>query len=109
MRAFIAFMDRLSDALAVVAGVMLFVAVVVICWMVAYRTMGYSTSWELELGVFMMVCSLFLACPYTLKTNGHVGGDLLATYLSPAGARRLSLITMSVGLLVVLFLAIKGW
>ncbi|MFZ9161603.1 MAG: TRAP transporter small permease subunit [Burkholderiaceae bacterium] len=109
MRAFIAFMDRLSDALAVVAGVMLFVAVVVICWMVAYRTMGYSTSWELELGVFMMVCSLFLACPYTLKTNGHVGVDLLATYLSTAGARRLSLITMSVGLLVVLFLAIKGW
>ncbi|MGA0014108.1 MAG: TRAP transporter small permease subunit [Burkholderiaceae bacterium] len=109
MRAYIAFMDRLSDALAVIAGVMLFIAVVVLCWMVAYRTMGYSTSWELELGVFMMVCSLFLACPYTLKTNGHVGVDLLATYLAPGAARTLSLFTMSIGLLVVLFLAIKGW
>ena len=57
MRAYIAFMDRLSDALAVVAGVMLFVAVVVICWMVptgpwAIRPLGAGAR------VFMMVCSL---------------------------------------------------
>ncbi|MFM1788103.1 MAG: hypothetical protein RLZZ166_570 [Pseudomonadota bacterium] len=109
MRTYIAFMDRLSDVLAVIAGVLLFIAVVVICWMVTYRTMGYSTSWELELAVFMMVCSLFLACPYTLKTNGHVGVDLMTTYLPAGGARVLTLVTMLVGLLVVFFLAIKGW
>lgn len=109
MRAYIAFMDRLSDALAVIAGVMLFVAVVVICWMVAYRTMGYSTSWELELAIFMMVCSLFLACPYTLKTNGHVGVDLMTTYMPAGPAKALTLLTMVIGALVVLFLAMKGW
>ncbi len=108
MSAYIALMDRVCDFLAVIASAMLFVAVAVICWMVAYRSMGYSTSWELEFGIFMMVCSLFLACPYTLKTNGHVGVDLFATYMSPKTARVLQLITVVVGFGVVTFLAAKG-
>ncbi|MGA1693629.1 MAG: TRAP transporter small permease subunit [Burkholderiaceae bacterium] len=108
MSSFIRRMDRLSDALAVVAACLLAMATAVICWMVAYRTMGYSTSWELELGIFLMVCALFLGSPYTLKTKGHVGVDLMASMLPDRYARSLQFGVLIVGLLVVLFLAWLG-
>jgi len=106
---FIRRMDSLSDALAAVAGFLIAVATLVICWMVAYRTMGYSTSWELELGIFLMVCALFLGSPYTLKTKGHVGVDLMASMLPDRYARSLQLGVLVVGLLVVVFLAWLGF
>lgn len=108
MSSFIRRMDQLSDALAAVAACFLAVATLVICWMVAYRTMGYSTSWELELGIFLMVCALFLGSPYTLKTKGHVGVDLMASMLPEVYARRLQLMVLLIGLGVVLFLAWLG-
>ena len=74
MKQYVEWMSRVCDLMAVVAAALLIGATVVICWMVFYRALGYSTSWELELAIFLMVCSLFLASPYTLKTKGHVGG-----------------------------------
>jgi TRAP-type C4-dicarboxylate transport system permease small subunit len=109
MSSFIRGMDQVSNALAVVAACFLAVATLVICWMVAYRTMGYSTSWELELGIFLMVCALFLGSPYTLKTKGHVGVDLMASMLPDRYARSLQLGVLVVGLLVVVFLAWLGF
>jgi len=103
-RLYAALMSRVCDALAVCAAALLTVAMLVIIWMVIYRTLGYSTSWELELAVFLMVCGLFLASPYTLKTQGHVGVDLLTTYLPSSWARPLNLCVMVVGLGVTLFL-----
>ncbi|MFZ9735245.1 MAG: TRAP transporter small permease subunit [Burkholderiaceae bacterium] len=108
MERYVRGMSRVCDAMALVAALFLATATVVICWMVLYRTLGYSTSWELELGVFLMVCSLFLASPYTLKTKGHVGVDLLSVYLPPATARTLTAITLVVGLAATLFLGFLG-
>ncbi|MEY3095513.1 MAG: TRAP transporter small permease subunit [Burkholderiaceae bacterium] len=108
MEQYVRGMSRVCDAMALVAALCLATATVVICWMVLYRTLGYSTSWELELGVFLMVCSLFLASPYTLKTKGHVGVDLLSVYLPPATARTLTAITLVVGLAATLFLGFLG-
>ncbi len=108
MKQYVRVMSRVCDAMALAAAICLAMATVVICWMVLYRTLGYSTSWELELGVFLMVCSLFLASPYTLKTKGHVGVDLLSVYLPPATARTLTAITLVVGLAATLFLGFLG-
>ena len=102
-------MDRISTACAVVASVLLACAALVIIWMVAYRSMGNSTSWELELGIFLMVASLFLASPYALLTKGHVGVDLLAHFLKPANARRLEIFSHILGLAVCVFLTIICW
>lgn len=108
MLGYVRAMDRICDAMAVIAAVLLATATIVICWMVVYRTMGYSTSWELELGIFLMVCSLFLASPYTLKTKGHVGVDLLSSYLPEPSARGLHLFTLFLGLGVTIFLGLLG-
>ena len=105
MQGFVRTMDRIAIATAVVASVLLAAAALLITWMVFWRAMGNSTWWEIELSVFMMVMGLFLASPYTLKTNGHVGVDLLAHYLPPAKARRLRVAVAWVGLAVCLYLA----
>lgn len=100
MKQYVWLMDRLSIACAVLAAILLAAAAVLITWMVLYRSMGYSTYWEIELSVYMMVASMFLASPYTLMTKGHVSVDLLEHYL-PARARRKLLLVLALASLVV--------
>ncbi len=108
MSPFVRFMDRLSTACAVVAAILLALAALVITWSVIYRALGASTYWEIEFSVYMMVGSLFLASPYTLRTNGHVAVDLLTHLLPLRMARRIGVTVAIVGLLVCVYLAIAG-
>jgi TRAP-type C4-dicarboxylate transport system permease small subunit len=106
--AFVRAVFRLSTACAAVAAAMLLAAALVITWSIVYRAMGASTWWELEFAVFMMVASLFLASPYCLATQGHVGVDLLSHYLPRRLARPLALATGLIGLAVCVYLAWTG-
>lgn len=108
MSAFIRAVDRLSIACAIVASVLLFAAVLIVCWMVIYRTMGHSTFWELESAVYLMVASIFLGSPYCLMTRGHVGVDLLPHYLPPRAERVLLAIVFVVGAVVCAYLTWIG-
>ena len=108
MSSFVRWVDRLSVVCAVIAAVMLAVAAIIITWSVIYRATGASTYWEIEFSVYMMVASLFLASPYTLATNGHVGVDLVSHYLPPKAARTLAIVVAVVGLGVCIYLAIAG-
>jgi TRAP-type C4-dicarboxylate transport system permease small subunit len=108
MVAFVRWVDRLSIACAALAAVMLALAAIVITWSVIYRALGASTYWEIEFSVYMMVAALFLASPYTLATNGHVGVDLVSHYLAPQAARRLALVVTLIGLAVCVYLTIAG-
>lgn len=106
--AFVRAVFRLSTACAAVAAVMLLTAALVITWSVIYRATGASTYWEIEFSVYMMVASLFLASPYCLATQGHVGVDLLSHYLPRALARPLAIGVGLVGLAVCVYLAWAG-
>jgi len=108
MRALLRAIDRLSDALAVVAAILLVAAAIVITYSVIYRALGNSTFWEIEFSVYMMVASLFLASPYTLKSNGHVGVDLLSHYLPQRWRRTSAMVVAIVGLGVCLYLTFLG-
>lgn len=108
MRAFVHWMNRISVACAMVAAVMLAVAACVITWSVLYRASGASTYWEIEFSVYMMVAAIFLASPYTLATNGHVGVDLLSQFLPPRAARVLAGAVAAVGCIVCAYLAVAG-
>jgi TRAP-type C4-dicarboxylate transport system permease small subunit len=101
--------SKLSDVCAVVAGVLLALAIVVIVYMIVRRSTGFSTDWELEFAVFMMVAALFLGSPYCLKTEGHVAVGLLEMALSQKNAAWLKFASQIVGLGVVLFLAYMGY
>lgn len=106
--AFVRAVYRLSTWCAVIAAVMLFVAALVITWSVLYRATGGSTYWELELSVYLMVGSLFLASPYCLATRGHVGVDLLSHYLPQRLGRPVAIAVALVGLGVCIYLAYVG-
>jgi TRAP-type C4-dicarboxylate transport system permease small subunit len=106
--AFVRAVYRLSTACAVVAALMLLVAALVITWIIVYRALGGSTYWEIEFSVYMMVASLFLASPYCLATNGHVGVDLLSHYLPSRLARPVAIAVALVGLAVCVYLAWAG-
>ncbi len=109
MKDFRRIVSRLSDACAVLAGVLLVLAILVIVYMIIRRFTGFSTDWELEFAVFMMVSSLFLGSPYCLKTDGHVAVGLLETALSPESSAWLKFGSQLIGLAVVLFLAYMGF
>jgi TRAP-type C4-dicarboxylate transport system permease small subunit len=106
--AFVRAVFRLSTACAVVAALMLLAAALVITWSVVYRAMGASTYWEIEFSVYMMVASLFLASPYCLATQGHVGVDLLSHFLPRRLARPVAIVVGLVGLAVCVYLAYAG-
>ncbi|MGE0312076.1 MAG: TRAP transporter small permease subunit [Lautropia sp.] len=106
--AFVRAVDRLADALAVVASVMLTAAALIIVWNVIDRAMGASTYWQIEAAVYLMVAALFLGSPYCLKTKGHVGVDLLSHYLPARHARPLEIAVAVVGLLVCVYLVWVG-
>lgn len=106
--AFVRAVFRLSTACAAVAAAMLLVAALVITWSIVYRALGASTYWEIEFSVYMMVGSLFLASPYCLATQGHVGVDLLSHYLPEHTKRPLAIAIGLVGLAVCVYLAYAG-
>lgn len=106
--AFVRAVFRLSTACAAIAAVMLLAAALVITWSIAYRAMGASTYWEIEFAVYMMVGSLFLASPYCLATQGHVGVDLLSHYLPRSLIRPVAVVVGLVGLAVCLYLTYAG-
>lgn len=100
--------ERLSLACAAVAAALLLAAILIVTWMVIYRSSGYQNSWELETSIMMMVGAAFLGSPYTLRTKGHVGMELLDALLSERARRRLAVGGHLVGLLVCAYLAWVG-
>lgn len=108
MNRFSVMVERLSLACAFVAAGLLLASILTVTWMVFYRAIGYQNSWELETSIMMMIGAVFLGSPYTLRTKGHVGMELLDAVLSERAKERLAVIGQTVGLLVCLYLAWMG-
>lgn len=109
MRNFVRFVDRLSDFCAVAAAVMLVASTLIVCWMVAYRAMGNSTYWEIELATYLIVGAVLIGSPFCLKTRGHIGVDLISEWLAPGARRILARVLAVLGFGVCVYLAWEGW
>jgi TRAP-type C4-dicarboxylate transport system permease small subunit len=108
VRQFVRFVDRLSDACAVAASLMLIAATLIVVWMVAYRSLGNSTYWEIEAATYLIVAAVLVGSPFCLKTHGHIGVDLVSHWLAPRGRRILTRILAVLGFAVCVYLAWKG-
>lgn len=110
MRRFADFVARMSAIFAVIASVLLAAAVLVTCYMMARRYFGYSSYWEVEAAIYMIVAAIFMASPHTLRTGGHVAVDFVPHMLGngPVG-RAYRLLLQLVGLGVCLCLMWLGW
>lgn len=108
MNRFSGMVERLSLACAFIAAGLLLASILTVTWMVFYRTIGYQNTWELEASIMMMVGAVFLGSPYTLRTKGHVGMELLDAVLSEHTKEKLAIAGHVVGFLVCLYLAWMG-
>ncbi|MBL0140928.1 MAG: TRAP transporter small permease [Betaproteobacteria bacterium] len=108
MRQFVRIVDRVSDACAVAASIMLVGAMLIVVWMVIYRALGNSTYWEIEAAVYLIVGAVLVGSPFCLKTHGHIGVDLVSHLLSPAARRVLARVLAIFGIVVCVYLAWKG-
>jgi TRAP-type C4-dicarboxylate transport system permease small subunit len=94
-------LDRLIDALAVVAGALLCALVVLILVDVMARYLRwFSLAWGLEATEYMLYAITFLGAPWVLREEGHIAIDLVVERLSARGRRIARLATDALGTVV---------
>ena len=77
-------LDKLVDALAVVAGVLLCALVVLISVDVAARTFKlFATPWTLDIAQYMLYAITFLGAPWVLREDGHIAIEIFVEQLGP--------------------------
>lgn len=109
MTAFIALVRRLSQLCGVIAGLMLVVAVVVVCHLVVVRyALGQSAVWQHEFVAYSLVGATLIGSPFVLLTRGHVNVDLLPLYLHGRARLWLALLAALVSFAFCLTLAVLG-
>lgn len=109
MQTLVRWIDRLSDACAVIASLCMLASTLIVVWMVAYRAAGNSTYWEIELATYLIVAAVLLGSPFCLKTRGHIGVDLVSELLPAHGRVVLGRVLAVLGLVVCVYLAWKGF
>lgn len=102
------FVDATGTIMAGIAALCLLGAILSVSWMVLWRSLGGVNSWELETSIYLAVAAVFLASPYTLRTNGHIGMELLDATLPERARRRLAVAGNLLGLAVCAYLAYAG-
>ncbi|MBS9476539.1 TRAP transporter small permease subunit [Ancylobacter radicis] len=106
---FLRAVDLVSKAAAILAGLLLIAAMLVICEMIFLRYVFRApTIWQTDFVIFSATAAMFLGAPYVLKTRGHVGVDVIEIAL-PAGPRRwLGIIGAGLGLLFAVLMTIAS-
>ncbi len=80
-------LDRLVEALALVAGALLCALVVLVCLDVAARTFKlFAMPWSLDVSEYALYAITFLGAPWVLRENGHIAIELVVERL-PSRAR----------------------
>jgi TRAP-type C4-dicarboxylate transport system permease small subunit len=94
-------LDRLIDALAVVAGALLCALVVLILVDVVARYLRwFSLAWGLEASEYILYAITFLGAPWVLREEGHIAVDLVVERLSARGRRLARLASDALGAVV---------
>jgi TRAP-type C4-dicarboxylate transport system permease small subunit len=110
MRGFVAVVSLVSRIAGVVAGVLLFTAVLSVSHMVFVRyVLGQSTVWQTEYTTYAIVAATFLGAPWTLIVRGHVNVDLLPLAAGRRGRIVLEALSSLAALVFVTLLAYSAW
>lgn len=101
-------MDRVSESLGLLAGLMILAAALLITWAITTRAIGHTAIWQLEAAIYLLIYVTFLGAGYGLKVHAHVRLDSLVNTL-PRTPRFVLTILVDVAVLaLVVFVAIKG-
>jgi TRAP-type C4-dicarboxylate transport system permease small subunit len=101
---------HVSTICGVIASLMILSAVFITCHMIFVRAvLNQSTVWQTEIVIYLMIAATLIGLPYVQKLRGHVGVDLLPTFLPVKARRALVIATLIVttGMIAIMFW--YGW
>jgi TRAP-type C4-dicarboxylate transport system permease small subunit len=95
MKRYIQTVAFLSRVAGVIAALLIALAVVVICDMVAERYLfNRTTIWQIDAVSYCIMAATFIGSAYVLMTRGHVNVDVLPLHIGPRQRYWLALITI---------------
>ena len=96
-------LDRLLDCLFVLAGVLLVVATVSVCWGIFSRYfLSRPLGWLVEVNEYILLCIAFLVSAWVLRQEGHVKMDIVLKLLNPRKQLVVNIVTSIVSAVVCL-------
>jgi TRAP-type C4-dicarboxylate transport system permease small subunit len=100
--------DRINDAIMVLAGILLWVQMLIVNIEVFSRYFGHPTSWVAEISSILILWVPFMVTGWVLRKDAHVKMDLLVERLSPRAQAMINFITSLAGVVVMLIVAAAG-
>ena len=98
MKGFWKFFDKLSDAMAVLAGVLLVLISAAMCYTIFMRfVFRQTTIWITPMSEYALLWIVFLGTTWLLREGGHITTDVIYIHLSEKAKRYLNLIMSIVG------------
>src|SRR5215467_2786255 len=103
------FLALLNDGLFKLSAASLVVAAVVLTFGVTSgHVMGRAVIWQDEVTIFLVVGAIFLSSAYVQSKRGHVGIEVLSSYLSPETDRLRHLVVDAVAFCFVAIFAFQA-
>ncbi|BBL80240.1 C4-dicarboxylate TRAP transporter small permease protein DctQ [Rubrobacter xylanophilus] len=95
-----------SEVSGYISGLLIFASTLIICYAVLLRALGFSTVWQTELTIYLLMFVTFIGGAYGLKHDEHVNVDLLINRLPVRAASLLKLVAALLSLVVI---AVVAW
>jgi len=107
---YIKFSQNLSRISGVVAALMILVAVLITVEMIWVRfVLNYSTAWQTETVIYMMVGATLIGMAYVQLLRGHVNVDLLPLLIRPKFKKFLAYVTGLISIFIIFIMFIYGF
>ncbi|MQA13172.1 MAG: TRAP transporter small permease subunit [Pseudonocardiaceae bacterium] len=100
--------DAVTEVCGYLSGLCIALATVTICYSVTIRALGYSTVWQTELTVYLLIFVTFVGGAYGLKHGSHVNVDLLVARLPRRARLVVELIAVALSLALILVVLVRG-
>jgi len=93
--------DRIIGTLAFIAGVLLLLITIFVCYAVIIRYAGFKPPvWVLQFTEYALLWITFLGAAWLLKKDGHIRIDTIVSRLKPASFRKVGIIDDLLGFIV---------
>jgi C4-dicarboxylate transporter, DctQ subunit len=94
-------LDQVIDFMAAVAGILLVVAVLLVCIEIIMRYFFRKPQvWSVEMCEYILFALAFLGAPWLLKKGGHVSVDVVTERLTGRAREYLGLFACGIGVLI---------
>jgi TRAP-type C4-dicarboxylate transport system permease small subunit len=92
------FFDRLTDFMALLAGVILVFITAAVCYTIGMRFLFTKTTiWIMQTTEYALLWIVFLATTWLLREKGHITTDVIYTHLNEKTKRYLDYIMFVIG------------